>query len=355
VYKSVYVSMTKGVHLPPELRRLIKTLFHAGNPIDTILTTIIGTYGPDIISKRYLQKLIAVLRDGSVESIDKEFPPIAQHAVVRIRADQRNLLSREQKELLISLRIEHASWSYKALCKLFLDCLGEDSNFVSEEIVRKICVEEGVSRKNLLDNSRQDPAQQLLYINCIRHFSKSCFVSIDGMVQSCKDFNAHQGHRVFQRQIVIRKKTFSLMLACTVDGIIAFLIIEGNVAAADISYFIDELLARKLFAGQFAILDHARNQCNQSVCDSLEATFEGRYCFFSRYSLEYVPVENVVKLVKAHVHRNKLSESGSSKCEVGLLEEALLYYSTGNAGAASVRGFFDIYGDIHENFLRDPL
>jgi transposase len=352
--------MTKGIHLSPELRRLIKTLFYAENPIDTILTTIIGTYGPDIITKSHLQKLIAVLRDGSAESINREFPPIGQHAVVRQRANQRNLLSREQKEHLLRLRTKYVSWSYKALRKLFLESLGEDRNFVSEEIVRKICIENGYSRKALeFRNCKQDPAQQLVYVKCIRHVAKERFVSIDGMVQSCKDYNARrgyarQGQRAVQTQFVIRDKSFAVMVACTVLGIIAFQIFEGNVTAPDISYFIDEVLAPKLFTGHhFAILDNARNQNNQSVRDSLEAKFEGLYCFLSPYSPEFAPAEGVIQLVKAHVRVNESSESGSSKSELDLLEEALLYYSIGNTGAASVVGFFNKYGEIHDIYLRD--
>ena len=99
---------------------------------------------------------------------------------------------------------------------------------MSEDTVRNICVENNVSRKVLeFRHCKHDPAAQLAYIQCIRHIEKCQFVSIDGMVQSTEDYHATHGYamrgdRAIQTQVVIRSKTYAVMLACTMDGIIAY-------------------------------------------------------------------------------------------------------------------------------------
>jgi hypothetical protein len=347
--------MTKGAHLSYEAKSIIKALYQDGSPIDFIWATITKSYGADYITYRHLQRLVSVLRNGIEEEIAECFPP-TPHPRSSKRAKRSDNLTEEEMDMLISMRREYVSMTYKALRVRFLSALGVTGAFMSEEDLRDICAKNGLSKKVLeFRHCKQNPNEQLAYVQCVQHMPKSQFVSIDGMVQSAKDYHARHGYaskgqRAVQNQVVIRSKPFAVMLACTVDGIIAYQIFEGNVGAIEIGYFIEHRLAPKLFRNHFAILDNARNQNNESVRALLDDAFEGLYCFLAPYSPSFAPVENVIELVKGHVRTNEID---ATKSELQLLIDALEYYSVGNEGAKSVAGCFNLYGTIHEHFLRE--
>lgn len=357
--------MTKGVPLPKEAKRLIKALHDAGNStIDSMLTIVKNTFGAECIIKKHLQKLISIIKNGTEEEINREFPPPAgqryfvseQGTSKKRRTRQSDGLTHEEKEMLLKMRLEYVSMTYRALCNRFISLLGEGEDFISEDTVRNICVENNVSRKVLeFRHCKHDPAAQLAYIQCIRHIEKCQFVSIDGMVQSTEDYHATHGYamrgdRAIQTQVVIRSKTYAVMLACTMDGIIAYEIFEGNVTATEIGHFIEHRLKPMLSRNHFAILDNAKNQNNESVRRLLDDAFEGLYCFLSPYSPWYAPVEKVINLVKQWVRTN---EADYTQSELQLLNNAILHYSVGHEGGTSVSAFFNIYQHIHDNFLRD--
>ena len=95
------------------------------------------------------------------------------------------------------------------------------------------------------------------------------------------------------------------MIACTVRGIIAYQIFDGNVGADEIVYCIDHLLAPKITTNQCAVLDNANNQNNQAVRARLDAAFGGLYCFLSECSPEFAPVETINSNVKSHARHHE--------------------------------------------------
>jgi hypothetical protein len=260
----------------------------------------------------------------------------------------------DYEQLLITLRTKDPAISYRALRVKFVQLLGKPLLFISEANIRNICVSYGITRKVLgFQNYHQDLDQKILFLRSIQHISAENVVSIDGLVQSNKDYHATKGYapkgrRAIQLQICIRSKTFAVMVACTVDGIIAYQIYEGNVGQDHVAFFINNVLKPKLSATHYAILDNAKNQNNQLIRDLLEVDFHGRYCFLPAYTPQYAPVENLIGNVKGRIRSR---ETDASLSEHDLIVEALEYYSTHGQGGPSARNMFNIYEHNNTVFL----
>ena len=250
--------------------------------------------------------------------------------------------------------------TYAAIHKLFIGSwfgnFDQNAARFSVATIRNACVADHFSRKvTEVRSCRCNPVDQARFLRAIEHFPSCNFVSIDGLKVSHKDYNARRGYartskRAIRRQFTIRAMDYAVMIACTVSGIIAYQIFDGNVGAEEIVYFIDHVLAPKITTNQCAILDNAHNQNNQAVRARLDAAFGGLYCFLSEYSPEFAPVETINSNVKSHVRDHEVD---IHKTELQLLTDALDYYSVGHDGGSTAENQFNVYKNNHDAFLHE--
>jgi hypothetical protein len=211
----------------------------------------------------------------------------------------------------------------------------------------------GQTRKKITwINVRRNKAEELVFMDSIKHVAASRLVDIDGMVQTGSDFErkygwAAKGQRCIRTQLFIRDEVYAVHAACTEDGFIFWDIFQGTVTQGEVQKFLVKL-AKVLPADSYGILDNATNQRTPLVQEALENIFGGMYQYCAPYSPHLKPVERGFSLVKRYI---QLRDDDLTKSARELINEAFQYYSVdeGCHGKALYK-FFDIYRVNHKLF-----
>jgi hypothetical protein len=114
-------------------------------------------------------------------------------------------------------------------------------------------------------------------------------------------------------------------------------------------------LALRIFPHQFAIIDNAAIHKTIEARIRLEDVFNGNYRFCAPYSPHLKPIEKAFKLVKEEISYLEINNFEACNHPVRLINNAFLLYHIDGPKAGSIRGCFNDYFALHENFLNGEL
>jgi transposase len=207
----------------------------------------------------------------------------------------------------------------------------------------------GLTRKKVTwFNRRQDPHEQLRYLDDMISIPAQCIVDIDGTVQNSEDFLSRYGwamcgERCVRYEIVLNNITYAVMAAYTSKGFIYWEIYDTTVKGKDVAQFLRNLSMRpSIDTSSYLILDNAANQKSGEVLAVLNHSFRQRYTYCAPYSPELKPIERGFSNVKNYIRERDNSDE-SRDDPVGLINSAFFYYSAEGEGGSMALNHFRLY------------
>ena len=113
---------------------------------------------------------------------------------------------------------------------------------------------------------------------------------------------APKGQRAYSRVPRNRGNNTTLIASLTFEGMGESMIIEGSANATAFEWYIEEILAPSLIAGQIVIMDNLAAPKGQKVEQLIQAK-GGQLLFLPSYSPDFSPIEETFSKLKTFLRR----------------------------------------------------
>ena len=231
---------------------------------------------------------------------------------------------------------------------------------ISCKIIGRVIREHGWTlKKSEYRNINQNGMEGYNCLRSIAHLHPMCIVDIDESGTDIDDFGSSNGYspigeKYIRTQFVVRGKHYTIIAAVTPHGFICHRIFDGPVNDEAFVEFLEFLLPY-VEPNQYGILDNASIHRTVDTRTKLEEVFNGRYRFCAPYSPHLKPIEKCFKLVKGWIEGMEMTNPEQYDDPIMLINAAFDQFSVGRQHANSIRGCWNIYFQLHTNFLNNEL
>lgn len=205
-----------------------------------------------------------------------------------------------------------------------------------------------ISRRHI----RFDEAEALTFFRNVSHIPTQDLIFLDEASSSPDSFLmkygwAPSGEDCLIDQIVIGNRSFSLIIAVSLAGIVAWHLIEGTNSEVEFQNFLTSLRTR-LFPENFLILDNASIHRTENSQTMLEEISNGQFFYGPRYAPHLMPHEKVFSLIKPEIRER---ENQALLFPVQTITEVVQLFEIGGPRSNSIRNFWNQYVINHNHFL----